>query len=158
MDDNLKFTKVVVGGTFDLFHDGHEALFNKALEIGYRLLIGLTTDKMVTESCKSHKVSTYCERKKRLINFFDEKRVSNRFEIVPINDPYGPSTKDHDIDAIVVSQERAERAEEINRIRLGRRLKPLNIVIIDMVLAEDGFPISTTRIKSGEIDRKGHLL
>jgi len=154
----MKSTKVVVGGTFDLLHDGHKALFEKALEIGHLLLIGLTTDKMVTESNKKHKVSPYFERKKRLRNYFGKKGVSNRVKIVPIGDPYGPSIKDQDIDAIVVSKERTERAKEINRIRLCRGLQPLKIVIVNMILAEDGVPISTTRIKRGEIDRKGHLL
>ena len=152
------FTKVVVGGTFDLLHDGHKALFKKALTIGHLLLIGLTTDKMLTESPKKHKVSSYFERKKSLRNYFDKKRVSNRVKIVPIGDPYGPSIKDHDVDALVVSQERTERAKEINKIRLDRGLQPLKIVIVNMILAEDGIPISTTRIKRGEIDREGHLL
>lgn len=154
----MKFTKVVVGGTFDLLHDGHKALFEKALEVGHLLLIGLTTDKMVTKSRKNHKVSTYCERKKSLRKHFDKKKVSNRVKIIPINDPYGPSIKDHDVEAIVVSQESTERAEEINRIRLDRGLQPLKIVTITIILAEDGGHISTTRIRRGEIDLKGHLL
>jgi phosphopantetheine adenylyltransferase len=32
---------------------------------------------------------------------------------------------------------------------------PLDKVSVDMVLAEDGFPISSSRIRSKEIDDKG---
>ena len=61
-------------------------------------------------------------------------------------------------EAIVVSEETAPKAEELNRLRAQRGLRPLELVVIPMVLAEDGKPISTTRIRAGEIDRAGRLL
>jgi pantetheine-phosphate adenylyltransferase len=39
------------------------------------------------------------------------------------------------------------------RGRLG--LKPVEVVSVDLVKAEDGLPISSTRIKAGEIDAAG---
>lgn len=37
-------------------------------------------------------------------------------------------------------------------------MKPLDIITIGMVLAADGKPISSTRIRKGEIDVKGVVL
>ncbi len=38
-----------------------------------------------------------------------------------------------------------------------RNLPLVEIVVVPMVLAEDGGPISTTRIKNAEIDTSGNL-
>jgi pantetheine-phosphate adenylyltransferase len=48
-------------------------------------------------------------------------------------------------------------ADKINTIRRRRGLKPLPVVSIGMVVAEDFEPISSTRIRAGEIDREGYL-
>ena len=36
-------------------------------------------------------------------------------------------------------------------------MKPLDIVMVEMVPADDGRPISSRRIRSGEIDTEGRL-
>ena len=81
-----------------------------------------------------------------------------KYYIFPIDDPYGPCLDSEEIDVIVVSEETAPRAEEINRLRGERGLRPLEVVVVDMLPAEDGKPISSTRIRRGEIDREGRLL
>ncbi len=40
----MKYHKVALGGTFDHFHIGHEALITKAFEIGECVVIGVTSD------------------------------------------------------------------------------------------------------------------
>jgi pantetheine-phosphate adenylyltransferase len=37
-------------------------------------------------------------------------------------------------------------------------LKEIELVLVDYVLAEDGLPISSSRIKRGEIDEHGKVL
>jgi phosphopantetheine adenylyltransferase len=49
-------------------------------------------------------------------------------------------------------------AAEINKKRKERQLPSLKIEVVDMVPSENHTPISTTRIRSGEIDREGHVL
>jgi pantetheine-phosphate adenylyltransferase len=152
-----KYSRVGIGGTFDLLHKGHKKLIIKALELSDRVIIGLTTSAMLKMYPKLHKVADYEERKKKLINFLEKIKALNKVQIVPINDPYGPVLDDSMLDALVVSFETADMAKEINELRKERGLKPLKIIIINMILAEDDVPISTTRIKKGEIGREGQL-
>ena len=153
-----RFRLVAIGGTFDRLHRGHRMLLLKAFEIGDRVLIGLTSDAFAKRMHKNHEVAGYEERLRELESLLEELGVSERAEIRMIEDPYGATLDDPSIEAIVVSEETRVRAEEINKLRVGRGLPPLSIVCIGMVLAEDGKPISTTRIRSGEIDREGRLL
>ena len=81
-----------------------------------------------------------------------------RAEITPLNDAYGVTLLDKRIDAIVVSEETEPRAREINEKRKSLGLSPLPIVTVKMVLSEDHYPISSTRIWFEEIDREGNLL
>ncbi|MCE7697941.1 MAG: pantetheine-phosphate adenylyltransferase [Methanobacterium paludis] len=80
------------------------------------------------------------------------------YDIQQLNEPYGTTIDDEDIDAIVVSEETEPTAFKINRIRKERGMKPIDIITIHMVLAEDGKPISSTRIRKGEIDRTGTII
>ena len=150
--ENKKYNKVAVGGTFDKFHDGHKKLLCTAFELGNQVEIGVTSDafgglKGDIDSCK--------ERMNNLKLFFDDK---SNFNVVPLDDPFGTTIYEADFDAIVVSEETEPNAVKINEIRLSKGMKPLDIVIVSFVLAEDGNPISSTRIRSGEINRNGLVL
>ena len=153
-----KFKTVAVGGTFDEFHKGHRALIQKAFEVGERVLIGLCSDDFARRLRKSHRIADYEERLGNLEHFLRKLGVLDRAEIVPLNDPYGVLLSRGCVEAIVVSQETEPRAYEINEKRKEMGLPPLKVVIIDMVDAEDDVPISTTRIRRGEINHEGHIL
>ena len=153
-----KYRKVAVGGTFDRLHRGHERLVDKAFEVGEFVVIGLTTDRMLRVYTKPHPVTSYNDRKRELLKYLVDRGVKSGFQITPIDDPYGPTLSDGEIEALVVSHETAGRAWEINELRGERGFRPLRIIVIDMVLAEDAVPISTGRIRRGEIDRDGRLL
>jgi pantetheine-phosphate adenylyltransferase len=84
--------------------------------------------------------------------------LAERAEIVPLNDSYGLTLSGKGLDALVVSKETELITGKINKIRVEAGLSPLKIVSISMVPAENSNPISTTRIRNGEIDRNGHLL
>jgi pantetheine-phosphate adenylyltransferase len=153
-----KFRKVAVGGTFDEFHRGHRVLLMKAIEVGEFILIGLCSDEFAKKMGKPHVTAPYEERLKELCDFLKSFGVSDKAEIVPLNDPYGNTLADRSIDALVVSEETEKTAIEINQKRSEAQLPPLKIITISMVPAENSTPISTTRIREGEIDREGHLL
>ena len=147
-----------MGGTFDMLHKGHKALLRKALEVGEHVIIGLTTDEFARSLGKPHEIAPYQERLAELMAFLMEEGVLHRAEVVALNDPYGPPAWNGCYEAIVVSEETEPGARVINELRARRGLKPLDVVVIPLVRAENGKPISTTRIRAGEIDREGRPL
>jgi len=153
-----KFKVVAVGGTFDEFHKGHRALLLKAFEMGDRVLIGLSTDELVQRLGKPHKISTYDFRLEELKGFLRKEGLLERGEIMPLHNAYGVTLSKGCVDALIVSRETEKTAKEINKKRGAKGLEPLNIVVIDMVPAYNDEPISTTRIRRGEIDREGQML
>ena len=64
----------------------------------------------------------------------------------------------NEIEGIVVSEETETTAEVINQRRANLGKRPLLIFVIKMILAEDGKPISSTRIRCQEVDRYGRLI
>jgi cytidyltransferase-like protein len=153
-----KFRKVAVGGTFDELHKGHRSLLVKAFEVGEKVLIGLCTDEFAKKMGKPHVTASYETRLKELQAFLTKSNLSDKAEIIPLNDPYGKTLTDKCIEALVVSEETEKIAVKINQKRGEKSLPLLKIVTISMVPAENYKPISTTRIRKGEIDREGHLL
>lgn len=147
--------RVAVGGTFDPLHDGHKALLAKACELsrGGELLVGLTSDEMAKN--KVHGVVDYRLRYNEILNFILAQGISP--VIVRLDDPYGPTIHD-DFDYIVVSPETHPVGLNINKIRRKKGLRQIELVLVDYVLADDDLPISSTRIKKGEIDVHGRVL
>lgn len=153
-----KFNVVAVGGTFDELHKGHRALLRKAFEIGEHVLIGLTSDEFIKLMGKAHPPASYVHRSQELKAFLRENGLLERAEIVPLNDVCGPAATLSDIEALVVSKETEATAFQVNERRRRARLRPLQLVVVDLVRDENDLPISTTRIRRGEIDREGRLL
>lgn len=152
------FSKVAVGGTFDELHRGHKKLLSKAFEIGEKVVIGLSSDDFVAKMGKPHITASYADRFKELDVFLQQQGWTDRAEIVPLNDSYGLTISGKGLEALVVSKETEATASKINEIRAKYTLPPLKIIAVDMVPAENCLPISTTRIRGGEIDRNGRLL
>jgi len=153
-----RFRVVGVGGTFDELHKGHRALLEKAFEVGDLVWIGLSTDEFARNLQKEHEIASYEDRMRELKCFLEKRGFSSRAKITPLGDPYGPAVTSKEIQAIVVSRETEPGAHRINLLRRKNGLPPLEVIVIDMVPAENHVPISTTRIRRGEIDREGHLL
>ncbi len=160
-----KFNTAVFGGTFDHFHRGHRKLLEFGLSVSERLIIGVTSDEFVSKfkisnlkfKIKAQKFENFETRKKNLEGFLN-KLAKGRFKIIKIEDLFGPTLdKDFLGDVILVSSNTIAGAEKINKERAGRGLSEFKIIVVPQVLAEDGRPISSFRIRSGEIDREGKL-
>jgi pantetheine-phosphate adenylyltransferase len=148
---------VALGGTFDAFHLGHKRIIDAAFELGDRVLLGLTTERMLRANPKNHVTSSYATRRDELVAYLRDREFLSRAEVLPIDNSYGPTLRDEAVEALIVSSNTAPRAAEINRLRVAKGLKPLDIVVTETVLAANGLPISTSRIRQETIDRNGQL-
>lgn len=146
--------RVVVGGTFSPLHDGHRALLSYAAAQATELIIGITVNSFVDN--KAHPVAPFVERVAAVREHVVTIAPSLNVTILPLHDPFG-DTLEEDYDLLVVSPETVSGAQRINQLRQDRGKQPLRVAEINWVLADDGMPISSTRIWAGEIDQHGHL-
>lgn len=147
-----KYGKVAVGGTFDKFHEGHRLLIEKAFQIGENVLIGVTSDEFGGLKGEIEP----CDVRMSNLNLLLKDR--SNYYLARLEEHYGPTVDDPTIDAIVVSPETEPTAQKINQIRQKKGMNSLEIITIGMVLAQDGKPISSSRIRRGEIDSNGKII
>jgi pantetheine-phosphate adenylyltransferase len=149
---------VALGGTFDPIHDGHRRLFSRGFELG-DLTVGLTSDALAPETRHEPRyVRPFEERKADLEAELEPmaREAGREFEVRRLEEPTGIAVEPQ-YDALIVSPETKPGGEKINEIREERGLEPLDVVVVDHMLAEDGDIISSTRIVRGEIDEHGNL-
>lgn len=154
---------VALGGTFDRFHKGHKYFISEAFKLGEKGIIGLTSDKYVERKFQISKskfqinAKKYNERKNELETFLQEKKLLDRAEIVEIHDVYGPALSDDRIEALVITKDSQDGGYQVNdkRKQLGKR--PLQLIRVALINAQDRKTIASTRIRLGEIDRSGKV-
>jgi pantetheine-phosphate adenylyltransferase len=154
-----KLNLVATGGTFDYIHIGHIKLLSTAFEISDHVIIGLTSDRFVkryklTSNIKNNYLRRLFNLKKYIsLNFKDA-----NYTILKLEDEFGPVISSSQIQAIIVSEETLVKVKQINKIRISNCLEPLLVIVVEIAKSSDGKPISSTRIRNGEIDEKGQIL
>jgi pantetheine-phosphate adenylyltransferase len=163
----------ILGGTFTPVHNGHRALLHTAFQTASHdgtgeghVIVGLTDTDLATRTRDDSGHAEYLgpfEKRRRDLDAELSRlgaAYSASFEIIRLSDTQGPAATRDDVDALVVSPEAKaqRRANEINRRRGRDGLPRLEIHTAPFVVAEDGTRISSTRIRSGEIDAHGRIL
>ncbi|MGD9674309.1 MAG: phosphopantetheine adenylyltransferase [Candidatus Nitrosocosmicus sp.] len=153
-----KYKCVATGGTFDILHLGHLDLLKKSFEVGSFVVIGLTSDSFARSTLNKDLRNSFESRYENLRNFIRDNIKSTSYEISKLEEEFGPLMFSDNIDCLVVSSETSIKGEKINNIRADKGLLPIEIVLVNMRLAQDGNPISSTRIRHKEIDPTGKVL
>jgi pantetheine-phosphate adenylyltransferase len=149
---------VALGGTFDVLHAGHRHLLSEAFRLGDVVLIGVTSDQLVVTLHKQHQVRSFSSRVRDLERFLKTRRWLPRARVNALREPYGPAARRKKLQALIVSNGTLASGRRLNRLRQQNGLQPLDLVVVDLLKAVDGKPISTTRIRNGEIDPQGRVL
>ena len=143
---NISYSNVALGGTFDRLHNGHRKLLSLAASVCEReLTIGITGSAMLSKKSGADLISTYEERLESVRAFMKIIKPSLSCNIVQLEDPFGPTVSDPDLQAIVVSSETIKGAFEINRRRAEKQLRPLSILVS---LRADGASLSSSFLRS----------
>ena len=140
-----------------MLHTGHKHLLSEAFKLGDVVLIGVTSDRFVTTLHKKHRVRPFSARVRELRRFLKTRRWLSRARVTALCDSYGPASKRKKLQALIVSKGTLASGRRLNRLRRKNGLPPLELHIVNLLKSEDGKPISTTRIRNGEIDLQGHI-
>lgn len=152
-----EFPLVATGGTFDEIHAGHVALLSRAFQAGRKVIIGVSSDEFAKKKGKrlNHDFDQRVENLKKMI----KKEFGNAsYEIAKLDGDFGPAVTTGDIGALVASSETQVKGRLLNEMRAKKGLRPVEVIAVELVKAEDGSPMSSTRIRAGEIDGRGRLL
>ena len=151
-----QFNTVALGGTFDIIHKGHIELLRKAFSISSKVIIGLTSDELAIRKGKNP-VNNYSRRHTLLTSAISRHFPNTSYEISKLVNDFGPAAIEGNVGALVTSEETRYQGDILNDLRKQKKLAPVEVVSIPMVMAQDGKRISSTRIKSFEIDADGNL-
>jgi len=142
-----------VAGTFNVLHDGHKALLERAFSLSDHVRIGITTDRMA--SAARTRINPYYLREKAVEEYL--RSMNREAEIFPIDDMYGPRDRMADVDVLVVSEETFDNGRKVVEWRSGISDKVLELSVVSLVKRKDGNKISSTDIMDGICSRDGSI-
>jgi len=144
--------KAAVAGTFNVLHDGHKALIDRAFSISDDVYIGITSDAMAIAN--RSRINPIYLRRKALEEYLLTKK--SKWKIFQIEDMYGPAEIMNSVDTLVVSEDTFENGKKVNEHRVRTGMKPLELSIVSMVKNDGDTFICSTDILAGKYGRKGH--
>jgi pantetheine-phosphate adenylyltransferase len=146
-----KFNKIIIGGTFDRFHTGHQFMIDVACSLAHRIIIGLTSPHFLKKIAKkdfADMIEAYETRKEAVEGYLRQKGHQD-WIIMPIDDKWGGGDK-ADADALIVSEETYAEGVRINKERTAHGRPPLTLVVIPQVIDEKGLTYSSTSLRQKE--------
>lgn len=146
----------IVGGTFDTIHAGHNALLDATFRTGNKVIIGLVSDKFALSRSKS--AQDYGVRQRNLVAHIESRYRGAIYEIQGLDAEFGSMALDPKVEVLVVSAETESRAAALNAKRKSLGVKPVTVICVPLVMADDGERISSTRVRAGSINSDGRVM
>jgi len=152
MVDAKQFQCCLVGGTFDRFHSGHSLLLSAACRDSARVEVHVTIDEMASK--KSPFIEDYETRVDHILTWASNNNSS--VHVFPLGNNFGPAPNHKTADCIVATQETIGNCEQINDSRIINNLPVLKIINVPHIIDSFGEILSSSRIRSGAVDRDGN--
>ncbi|XP_013194903.1 bifunctional coenzyme A synthase isoform X2 [Amyelois transitella] len=134
-----RYGYVALGGTFDRLHNGHKILLSEAaLRATKHLTVGVTDVNMIQSKKLWELIEPIEKRIKAVLDFLTDINPGLEYNVVPIQDMYGPTKDDDRLEMLVVSEETVRGGVKVNEKRKENGLAPLDTYVIN--LAQDSSP------------------
>ncbi|OMJ19909.1 Phosphopantetheine adenylyltransferase [Smittium culicis] len=148
-----------VGGTFDHLHIGHKIILSMtAYSSARKVTCGISSEPLLKNKKFKESMESFDTRYTNAKDFLNIVKKGLDLNLFPLSDPFGPIITDGDIDTLIVSKETLSGCDKANEIRVGKSMKAMEILPIDLVFEKstgsrkDAPPISE-KISSTEIRR-----
>ncbi|XP_014600315.1 PREDICTED: bifunctional coenzyme A synthase isoform X1 [Polistes canadensis] len=140
---------VVLGGTFDRLHNGHKIFLSEAvLYSEEKLTVGITDTNMLTGKLLWELIEPCSKRISKVKEFLEDVDPLVSYDIVPINDMYGPTKEDPTMEMLVVSEETKRGGDKVNSLRLQKNLNELVIHEVKLLFDENRKEHEESKISS----------
>ena len=137
IDKIFKYSKCCMGGTFDHMHLGHKLMLTQSCLLTRDVLyIGVTGDALLTKKAFSEHLQAFEVRKSSVLEFISMLNPQQVVRVFELNDPMGVAAYEPDLQAVILTREVEKGGVMINEVRAKNNLQPLELVFVDMILAE----------------------
>jgi phosphopantetheine adenylyltransferase/predicted metal-dependent HD superfamily phosphohydrolase len=142
---NKKYSRAVMGGTFDHMHAGHFIFLTIAASVTDFLAIGLTEATLLVSKSGKEFIQPWQIRKEKVENFLSIIKPSLKVDLFPILDPISKAGTEA-YDAIILTTEVEKAFDLVNEKRQQNNLPPLEMVLVDLAVLDQG-KISSTDVR-----------
>lgn len=147
----------VLGGTFDRFHKGHRLFIDEAFKVSRKVTIGVAKESLTKGKKLSNVIQNLSSRVENVKNYLREQDYDKRSKIILIEDFYGNTLYEKNIDALFTDIKNIEKIDIINEERQKIGFPPIKSINVPVILDDHGIEISSTRIRKGKINREGKV-
>ncbi|KAG7188212.1 hypothetical protein KM043_016082 [Ampulex compressa] len=143
------YKNVVLGGTFDRLHSGHKIFLSEAvMRCTQKLCVGVTDSNMLSGKLLWELIEPCSQRMLNIKEFLEDVDSSLIYDVVAIDDMYGPTKHDPTFNMIVVSEETKRGADKVNELRLQKNLSKLDIHVVKLMKDEQHREHEESKISS----------
>jgi pantetheine-phosphate adenylyltransferase len=144
-----------LGGTFDHFHIGHEHFLKFTAQLAETIHVGVTIPELTKNKIAAQTIEPLETRIKAVKDFLKRQDISA--EVFPLENQFGPTLENSSIQAVAVTEATVAGAQAINSKRKTLQLPELPVHVCTLLRDRSGECISSTRIRTGQINRHGEI-